>query len=390
MEFLDLIETVRAQEASTQRLYNDAGDRIRGRRGNPKYKQSLAEATRLYADVLNGRKASYRLTEAMSTSDFQYLFADIIDRQLLAAYAEWPVMWQQLARRGTVRDFRTVRRFTMDGGEATLSEVKQLEEYPAASLTDGKYEYSVKKYGRRLPFSWETFINDDLDALRDLPSRLAKAARRSEERFATDLFAGSTGPDGTFFASGNANIVTSNPVLTVTALQTAMTVLAAQKDSDGNPIYIEAVNLVVPPALEVVANNIINATEIVTAAGSGGASSDAGRADQLRVANWMRNRVKVVVNPWLPIISTTNGNTSWYLIADPAVGRPAMEIGFLAGHESPELFMKTPNATRVGGGPVAPEDGDFDTDAVEHKVRHVFGGTLMDTKSAVASNGTGS
>jgi hypothetical protein len=35
-------------------------------------------------------------------------------------------------------------------------------------------------------------------------------------------------------------------------------------------------------------------------------------------------------------------------------------------------------------------DGDFDTDTVEYKVRHVMGGTLMDPKAAVASNGSGS
>lgn len=389
MEFLDLIETVKASELDVDRLYRGDGTRVRS--GNTtRYKQALAEATKLYGAVLSGRKPIERLKEAMSTSDFSYLFADIIDRQMLAAYAEWPVMWQSLAKRGVVRDFRQVKRFTLDGGQGVLGEVKQLEEYPAASVADGAYTYQVKKYGRRLPFSWEMFVNDDLDALRGMPQRLAAAARRSEEKFATQLFAGPNGPNSTFFASGNSNIVTSNPALSITALQTAMTVIGAQRDADGNPIYIDAVNLVVPPALEVVANNIINATQILTAVGSGGTSSDAGRQDRLTVANWMQNRVKVVVDPWLPIVSTTNGNTSWYLIADPNVGRPAMEIGFLAGHESPELFQKSPNAVRVGGGLVAPEDGDFGTDAVEHKVRHVFGGVLMDPKAAVASNGTGS
>jgi hypothetical protein len=274
----------------------------------------------------------------------------------------------------------------LDGGEAILTEVKQQSEYPAASLTDGSYTYSVKKYGRRIPLSWETLINDDLDAFRDIPDRLGNAARRSEERFATDLYAGTTGPDGTFFSSGNKNIVTANPVLSVSGLQTAYTVLGSQVDTDGAPIYIEGVTLVVPPALEVVANNIINATEILAAAGGGDGTGN----DQVRAQNWMRNRVRVMVNPWLPIITTTNGNTSWYLFANPDAGRPAMEVGFLIGHEEPELFQKTPNAIRVGGGIVSPEDGDFDTDSTEWKLRHVFGGTLMDPKSAVGSNGTGS
>ncbi|HEY7274304.1 MAG TPA: hypothetical protein VH502_16345 [Actinoplanes sp.] len=387
MELLDLIETYRAQDASTERLYAREGRRVRGGRQDPRYKQSLAEAARLYEGVLNGRIPTWRLQEAMTTSDFANLFGDIIDRQMLARYQHMPVMWQSVAKRNTVRDFRTVKRFTLDGGEAVLTEVPQESEYPAASLADGGYEYSVKKYGRRLPISWESFINDDLDALSDLPGRLANAARFSEERFVTDLFAGSTGPDSTFFSSGHANIVTANPVLSVAGLTTAFTVLAAQVDTDGNPIFVNGVVLMVPPALKVAATNILNATEILAADGGG----DGTGTNQLRVANWLTNDVTLVVNPWLPVVSSSsNGNTSWYLFADPNTGRPAMEVGFLRGHETPELFQKSPNAVRVGGGTVDPLDGDFETDSTDHKVRHVFGGTLMDYKSAVASNGTGS
>jgi hypothetical protein len=385
MQLLDLIETYNAQDATSERLYAREGRRVRGGRNTPQYKQSLLEAARLYEGVLTGRIRSDRLQEAMTTSDFPYLFGDIIDRQMLASYQHMPVMWQSIAKRGRVRDFRTVDRFAVNGGEAVLSEVKETAEYPAASVSDARYQYQVKKYGKRLPFSWESFINDDLDALRDMPQRLANSARFSEERFVTDLFAGTTGPDGTFFAGGNNNIVTSNPALSVAGLTTAFTVLAAQVDTDGNPIYLGNVVLVVPPALKITANNILNATEILAADGGGDGTGN----NQLRVANWLKNDVSVVVDPWLPIVSTTNGNTSWYLFADPNVGRPAMEIGFLSGHETPELFMKSANATRVGGGAVDPMDGDFDTDSIDTKVRHVFGGVLLDPKSAVASNGTG-
>jgi hypothetical protein len=386
MELLDLIETYRAQDASTERLYAREGRRVRGGRRDPKYLRSLAEAARLVEGVIKGRIPSWRLQEAMSTSDFSVLFGDIIDRQMLARYQHMPVMWQSIAKRATVRDFRSVKRFTLDGGEAILSKVKQQTEYPAASLVDAAYEYSVVKHGRRLPLDWETFVNDDLDALSDIPDRLANAARFSEERFVTNLFADSTGPDSTFFSSGHKNIVTGNPPLSVAGLTTAFTVLAAQTDTDGNPIYVNGVVLMVPPALKVAAMNILNATEILSADGGGDGTGN----NQLRVANWLRNLVTLVDNPWLPIIDTTSGNSAWYLFADPNVGRPALEIGFLRGHEQPELFQKTPNAVRVGGGTVDPLDGDFETDSVDHKVRHVFGGTLMEYRSAVASDGSGS
>lgn len=359
------------------------------------YRQRLSHLVRLYQGTLEGdRRATFQFQEAMSRSDFTYLFGDVIDRQLLAAYQTQPVQWPTYAKRGRVRDFRTVKRFTLDGGEAVLNKVKELAPYKNRAVTDGAYSYAVEKYGDQIAVSWETMVNDDLDALSDLPTRLGKAARRTEERFSAALFSGSSGPNSTFFSTGNKNVinttvigstVTPNPALSIVGLQQAMQVMDQQVDADGGPIYVEGVTLVVPPALKVVANNIINATEIVAASGGGDGTGN----DQLRVKNWMQNGVNVVVNPWLPLINTTSGNTAWYLFANPNVGRPAMEIGFLMGHETPELWVKSPNASRVGGGLVSPEEGDFEHDAIQYRVRMVLGGTLMDVKSGVASTGLG-
>jgi hypothetical protein len=397
---LDNLRTWDASEASEGAIFRGDGSNLstqlrrRRRQQDPRYLENLAEVAELYGKVLDGNRwATMQFTEAMSTSDFSFLFADILDRQILAKYQSAPVTWDRLAKRGRVRDFRTVKRFVVNGGEAVLTPVKELSEYPAASVADNAYTYAVTKYGRRIGLSWESIINDDLDAFSDIPDRLGNAARRSEERFVTALYAGASGPNSSFFTSGNKNIVTTgtvNPALSISALQAAFTVLASQLDTDGAPIVIEAVTLVVPPALEVPALNILNATEIITATGSGGASSDPGRQDRLRAANWMSNKVSLVVNPWLPLVSSTaNGNSSWYLFANPNVGRPAMEVGFLIGHEVPDLFAKQPNATRIGGGAIAPEDGDFESDSIDWKIRHVFGGTLMDPKMAFASNGSG-
>jgi hypothetical protein len=385
-EFMDLLETVKAEDASIQRMFGDAGTSARGMRGmrknDPRYQRSLVEATTLVASVYEGRTPMYRLQEAMSTSDFPLLFGDIIDRSMLGKYAEWPTIWAKIAKRGTVKDFRTKRQFTMDGAEAVLPKVEQGAPYSETALTEGKYDYSVGKYGRRVPFLWEAFINDDLDALRDTPDRLAKAARMSEERFATEVYVDTTGPDATFY-TGTRLGTGAGSALSITSLTAALAVLDGQVDADGNPIFTGKVRLVVPPALKVTAMNLINATEIRVSAGSGSATTD-----QLVGQNWVTGDVaEVVVNPWLPIINTTNGQTAWYLFADPGVGRPAMEVGFLRGHETPELFLKSPNATRIGGGMVGAEDGSFETDGIDYKVRHCFGGALMEPKASYASKG---
>jgi hypothetical protein len=385
-EFLDLLETVRAEEASTSRMFNTSSDGrgVRSmRRDDPRYLRSLAEATRLVSDVAGGKAPMHRLQEAMSTSDFPLLFGDILDRSMLGKYAEWPVVWPKIAKRGTVRDFRTKRQFAFDGLEAILTQVPQGSEYPEAALSESKYDYSVAKYGRRVPFLWEVFVNDDLDALRDTPNRLAKAARMSEERFAIELFVDSTGPDATFYSAGNGNrITTGGAGLSIATLTAALQAMWNLKDADGNPVYTGPLRLVVPPALAVTANNIANATEIRAGSGGGAATGN----DAITATNWVGNLVtEIVVAPWLPIVDVSaNKNTTWYLFGAPDVGRPAVEMGFLRGHETPELFMKSSNAMRVGGGQVAAEEGSFETDGIDYKVRHVFGGGLLDPKASIA------
>lgn len=393
-ELMQALETIRAEEASIHRLFDgEKAERVVGARGrgvDPQYMAKLAEAASFVAEVKRGRRPLHHLAEAMTTSDFPNLFGDILDRQLLAGYREFPTSYRDWVHVSTVRDFRTVNRLTIDGGEGRLQKVGVIPEeteYPYDKLTDGKYQYSVAKYGKKFRFSWEAFINDDLEALNGTPDRQGRSARRTEEYFATDLLFDANGPDATFFSSGHANIVTSNPVLSIAALQTAFSILAAQTDTDGEPIMVDMATLVIPPALQVPAQNILNATEIwATSAGLGGVTGA-----ELHAVNWMKSKLKLSIAPYIPTIaSSANGNTSWMLVADPSTGRPAAEVGFLRGHEEPEMFQKSANATRVGGGPADPMDGDFDTDSIEYKVRHVIGGVLMDPKSAVASNGSGS
>lgn len=386
VDFLDLTEAMRASEASVARLFADAGSRIRFNDDNPQDLARLARATDFLHETTQGRYSTKQFVEAMTTSDFGSLFGVILQKQLYGSYAETTYTWPMIARRTIVPDFRTVERYITNGAEGVLSEVAELTPYPEASISDDKYSYAVKKYGRKIGISWEALINDDLGAFLDIPNRLGKAARRSEEDFVTRLFVDTSGPHASLYTSGNANIVTGNPALSIAGLQTAMTVLGNMIDSDSEPIDIEQVTLVVPPSLRVVAQNILNATalELTTAGGT----ADGSGGQRIHVANWMRNGLRLAVNYRIPRIATiANGATSWFLFADPAVSRPAIEIGFLRGHERPEVFEKMPDKRLVGGGEALES---FDIDVRQWEVRHVFGGSRIDGKATVASNGSGS
>lgn len=383
-ELLEVIESIQAQSATVDSIFRGEGRSVAAgrRQADPTYPTRLAEFATLLADVVSGKRDVYFLKEAMGISDFPLMFGDVLERTLLANYREWPVTYPSYVAVREVRDFRDVKEFTLDGAESTLDIVPPQTEYPESALTEADYSWAVKKYGRAMPFAWEAIINDDLDALTDIPTRLGRAARRTEEKFAASLFVDVNGPHASLYTGGNANIVTGNPVLSIAALQTALGILYAQTDADGEPIYIEAVQLVVPPALAIVANSIVNTVEYRVTDSTGNTRIIRG--------NGLGGTLGVSVNPYIPqVASTANGNTSWFLFPSTTTAtRPVLRMGFLRGHREPEIFMKEPNQRRVGGGPSSPMDGDFDTDSLAYKVRQILGGRRLDPKGSVASNGS--
>jgi hypothetical protein len=358
---------------------------VQRRSGNPQHLARVAEAAKLTKRVFEGdRRAMLQVQELMTTSDFPKLFGDVLDRALLAQYEQISPIWSGVATRVQVNDFRAKHWIDLLGGRAELDPVGQGGEYPARALTEGDYNLTVGKFGARLPLTWEMIINDDLGAFQTAPARLAQAAVDTEDKLNTRLYATATGPNTAFFTGATAP---DNKALTVDNLSAALTTVATRRDSDNRPIMIRAFVLVVPPALEVMAHNIVNATLIRL---RNDASSASGARD-IEVTNWLAGKVTIVTNPWLPVIdlsgSGANAAKTWYLFPAPSTPRPALVMGFLRGHETPDLRVKADGGQRVGGGSVPAEEGSFDNDDIQYRIRHVTGGTTLDPIATYASVG---
>lgn len=329
------------------------------------------------------------LEEAITTSDFPYLFGQVIDRQLLANYKAVYADWRSYVRIASVPDFNTVRREKLSGSDNYLDEVPEKGEYLPTKPVNCRYTYRVKKYGRQFDISWESLTNDQLNAFGDIPTRFATAALRSEARFVTSLYAASTG-DGNSSLYGATitdcgQAVTNLGVLplTIANLETTMELMAAQTDPNGEPIGVMPKHLVVPPALEFTARSILTSGLKMWTYGG----DDEAAAVPYPTTNVVPQMgLQLHVDPFLPIIDTTHGTTAWYLFADPSQGA-ALEMGFLRGHESPEIVMKGSDKVQVGGSAVSPFDGDFATDNIMYRVRHVFGGTPLDPRYTYLQSG---
>lgn len=346
---------------------------------DPEYRQKLVETMQFIDEFRRGRIARARFAETMTTSDFPGLLGGVIDRTLLGGYRPYPTSYQDWCSiYRDAKDFRDLERHFLDLGDGALTKVKQTEEYSYAKLSEDKYSYKVEKFGRKFKFSWESFINDDLSALTTTPSRLGIAAKRTTEKLATSLICDASGPDATFFSDANGNKLTL--ALSSDNLKTAANTMADLSDAGDEPIFNDPAILVVPPALKITAQEIVKTLQAEVKSGDNTTIKTAG----------LFGNLKVSVAPYISKIVTagTVGKTSWFLFADPAqLERPAVEIGFLRGHEEPQLFMKAPNASMIGGGDASAFGGDFDTDSIEFKVRHVTGGKAMDYRGAVGSFG---
>src|SRR5690625_109005 len=372
----------------------------------------LARGTLQLGETLKAAKGgSYsalaNLKESVSTSDFPFLFNQLVDYGIINAYAQLPSLWQTFAARTTVTDFRPqrMRQWYEDltqlpeqgGGETrtaqALPRVPELSEYPTFTLAAEETSYGIAKYGKRFPFSWEVFINDELQVIMDLPGVMAQTASHTEDILALRTLMGSNGFNpsfintewdfGTLVPSGN--VLQDNPPLTVGALEQAFANVS-QRRVNGRIVTVNSWTLMVPPSLEATAQRIASVAEYVEHVQEDGVTRE------YTYPNPVRGRFNVVVNPWIPVVDTSDTMcNSVYM--DPSGGSDgtnrAIVVPFLAGEEVPDVRISGDTGRAIGGGDVDSYRGSFTHDDVQFRVRHILGGSGLNPAPIVASRGDG-
>lgn len=288
------------------------------------------------------------LREAMTRDDFPLLLQDSMFKVLLKAYNGFPSTFKLWTKEGSVPNFQPVRRIRLSESDDILG-VGELEEYKMSSLGEAEVYYQVFKYGRRFGVSWETLINDDLQGIKDQPARFGRAAARKLAAFAIGLLESVT-PDSDIDLA-----LDSDP------LQDAVTKFEERKDSKGNLIGASPKYLIVPPAQRFKAVELLESSAVVAT----------GTTDK-KVGN-----KNVTEDLLVPVVERllTNPN-DWYLAADPA-DIPGIEIGYLRGKTEPELARKKQDWEPLSSPYDIPET-QYENDAVDYKVRYVYGGKVVD------------
>lgn len=355
-------------------------------------RKKTAEAYQLLEAVRDGSaRARVRFEEQMVSGDFPKLLAAAFGTKLLAKYQSIEPTWNGYATRETVPDFNAQKWVDVLGGQGELSLVAEGAPYPQRKVAETDGSYRVYKYGDTFQLTWEMYKNDRLGAFMDLPEKLAQSAREQEDRVATMQLTDGSGPNATLFSSTSAKglagaagttIVTSNPALSETSLGTALGEIGVRVDYDGRPVILRGAVLVVPPQLANTANRIVQATEY----------REVVSGNTIVRTNPFAGVVTVVVNPWLNALDAgSNKATNWFVLPDPnSTPKPAIVVAFLAGNETPDLRYKNDQGVSLSGGSLGAEEGSFEFDSIDYRVRHVVGAGSVDANQVAYSEGDGS
>ena len=313
-------------------------------------KQALAE-------IEAGNTTSVLLREVAGSDTFPNALGNQLHKRALDAYKTKGLWWEDLAQIIPAKDFKEIHATRM-GTLEKLLETKEGQAYKKSALKEEKETYSVKKYGRIFPVTWESLVNDDLGIISRAVSKWGLAAKRTEnERIsvlydkATTLLMG----DGSACITVGCTVANKTTVgLTATGLTSGITLMRTQVDMAGNPVHIDirGVSLVIPPAMDV------TATELVVNVVKVGASNS-----EINVFN--RYGMKIVENPYFTAI--TNG----FLVADKREC-PVLEVAYLYGNREPEMRTSSPDA-----------GANFESDVIEYRLRLVFEPHFIDRRGIV-------
>ncbi|ARO13366.1 peptidase U35, phage prohead HK97 [Ketogulonicigenium robustum] len=323
-------------------------------RMHPEHRLSASAREFAHMSVLDHARASLRrsgrsvtgvsadqvITRALhTTSDFPLILGDQVGRELRRSYEEAPSGARQLARQGTIRDFRPKRSLML--GEAPMLEaVGESGEFRHGTFEESQEHYSLATFGKIFAISRQAMINDDLDAFSAIPARLGAAARAFEAaQLVTKIMANPLMSDGAsvFDADNHGNA--KNTTGTIKGdLAAARLAMRKQTGLSGGLIDVTPRYVLAPPELETELEQELSDIQATR-------TSDTNPFSAL----------SLIIEPRL------TSATTWYVVADPAKV-DGLEYSYLEGAPGPQLD------TKVG----------FEVDGVQMKVRLDFGSGWLD------------
>ncbi len=304
-------------------------------------------------NVTGRQDRNMRLTASLETSDWANILLDALNKRLVRDYFALQLdTWRAwVTIRDGVKDFKaqnTVRY----GGYGNLPTVAEGGPYTGlTSPGDEKLNWSPAKRGGTEDLTRELILNDDVSAVQRIPTRMARAAAQTLHEFIYDFIRPGVNPviyDAVaLYHANHAN--TGTAALAADGVALAAARLRMKKQAmltNGKRIGIRAGFLIVPSDLESIAYGLLTPAF--------------NKSNEVPEFLQKIGITPIVVDYWADA-------TDWVL-AGRKEDTEMVEVGFVNGQETPQLFVSDlPNA------------GSFFThDKVTYKIRHEYGGAIVD------------
>lgn len=292
-----------------------------------------------------------------STSDLPNILENVVTKTLRDAYNGTSRTFTPFSRQATLPNFKEISRTQLSGAPG-LKKILEGGEYEYGSISDGAEKYAVLKYGIQLAITWETLINDDLDAITRIPTAFGRSGADNESDIVYAILTGNPlMADGVaLFHGDHGNLGTATALdeelgTTTSPLSEARELMLLQKGLEGRHITVRPEFLIVPPRLEQTAIKITSRDFMANSAQS---------------TNPLNRNLMAIVEPRLQDASAT----AYFLAANPAA-IDTIEYAYLEGHEG--VFTET-------------KEG-WDIDGLMIKCRQVFGAKAIDHRGLFKNAG---
>lgn len=263
------------------------------------------------------------LKAAFATHDISNLLGALVNKFLLAGFNAVESTWQDISAVRSVNDFKAINLLRLNG-DMKFRKVGNSGELKTANASDTKRSLAAETYGITTSLTRQDMINDDLNALSQIPQRMGRgAALAMNEAIWTEFQA----DNSTYYSAKTPG---SGNALDLSSLKAAATAFRKLKDPDGNPLGIAPRVLLVPPELELAAAELMTSSLLIS-----------GNTTAAPNVNVLQGRYRVVVSNYLTSAST------WWLAAD-AADLPALDVVFLNGQQAPTIEQVAADVSTLG------------------------------------------
>lgn len=260
------------------------------------------------------------------TAAFPAILDNTIKKSIVQLYEQVPTTFQTWTTKGSLKDFKaTADHEYVIGGSGDFLKVPDTGELksdtPKTQLLPSR---KLDTYGRQFSMTRQTFINDDIGFLTEIPGLYATRAKKTIDKQVYSLMFnnGKTFDGVPLFHAEHKNLITKGGKPTQQTIQAIILQMQKQVDQFGEAIYVTPQHIIVPIGYEFDLAVILHSAQV-----TGSNNND--------VNPLFNYPINIVQTPVLNALAGTNA-APWFMVANPLSAK-SIQVDYLNGQETPTV-----------------------------------------------------